>query len=67
MRHTYTDLLSKLKELELQRKNTPIDTPEFDRLTKEAAEATAKLKELDAAVGFRTISVGDYNPKPYSH
>jgi hypothetical protein len=67
MQTTYTDLLRKLKDLELQREKTTIGTPEYKKLTEEAAEATAKLKELDAAVGFRTISVGDYNPKPYSH
>lgn len=58
--NTYAAISRKLKELELQRKNTPIDTPEFDRLTKEAAEATAKLKELDAQTGRFQRNVGDY-------
>ena len=45
MQTTYTDLLRKLKELELQRKNTTIGTPEYKKLTDEAAEITAKLIE----------------------
>lgn len=58
--NTYAAISRKLKELELQRKDTTIGTPEFDRLTKEAAEATAKLKELDAQTGRFQRNVGDY-------
>lgn len=58
--NTYAAISRKLKELELQRKSTTIGTPEFDRLTKEAAEATAKLKELDAQTGRFQRNVGDY-------
>lgn len=60
MQTTYTDLLRKLKELELQREKTTIGTPEYKKLTEEAAEITAKLIELDKQTGSRTISVGDY-------
>lgn len=57
---TVADLKAQYSALMSERERIPVDSEEFQNLSKRADGVNKKLKELDATVGIHSRKVGDY-------